>query len=248
MTPRGWAAAAPAVALVVVDDMDASTEESGRSISGPDGHHLQRVRRIAVDEQIVVADGAGRWYLAGVTRSADGLVTVERMGPTHVEPELHPRLTIAFAPAKSDHGNEVVHQLVEVGVDRIVPLIAERSVVRWDGERGARALERLQRIARAAAEQCHRARVPVVEAPAAVGSVAARDGVVVADRDGGSIESIRAAEGGEWCGVIGPEGGFTDAEIALFGAVPRVCVGPHVLRSDTAPIALAAALATRRTP
>lgn len=248
MTPIGWAASAAAVALVVVDDMDVSTDEPGRPISGPDGHHLQRVRRIGVDERVVVADGAGRWYLAGVTRSADGLVTVERVGPTHLEPQLHPHLTIAFAPAKSDHGNEVVHQLVEIGVDRIVPLIAERSVVRWDGDRGARALERLRRIARAAAVQCHRARLPVVDAPSAVGSLATRDGLILADRDGDSIDSISASESQDWCGVIGPEGGFTDTEIAVFGAVPRVSLGPYVLRSVSAPIAFASALGTRRTP
>ena len=248
MTPLGWAAAAPAVALVVVDDLDTSTDEAERSISGPDGHHLQRVRRIGIDEQVVVADGAGHWYLARVTNSDAGVVTVERAGPTRLEPELRPRLTIAFAPAKSDHGNDVVHQLVEIGVDRIIPLVAERSVVRWDGDRGVRALERLRRVARTAAMQSHRARLPVVDAPTPVASIATSEGLILADRDGESIDSVGVPQTREWCGVIGPEGGFTDAEIAVFGAVPRVAIGPHVLRSVTAPIALASALGTRRGP
>jgi len=247
MTPIGWAAAAPAAALVVVDDLATSDHERARVISGPEGHHLQRVRRIATGEQIVIADGTGRWYLARVVGSSDGRLTVERAGVTHIEAEPTPHLTIAFAPAKSDHGRDVLHQLVELGVDRIVPLATERSVVRWDGEGGARALERLRRVAQSAAVQCHRARIPVIESPSPVASVARRTGLVVAHRDGGSIDSIVVPEFDEWCVIVGPEGGFTAAEMDLFGAAPLVAIGPHVLRSVTAPVAIAAALTAQRT-
>ena len=74
-------------------------------------------------------------------------------------------MTVAFAPARQDHGTEVVHQLVELGVDEIVPLLTRRGVVRWEGERAHKPLDRLRRVAREAAVQSHRARLPVVAMP-----------------------------------------------------------------------------------
>ncbi len=246
MTEVGWAAAAPATALVIVDDYDRSDHDGARVISGPDGHHLQRVRRIGVGERIVVADGSGRWYLSEVESCGEATLTVVPAGPHREEPTATPRIAVAFAPAKSDHGTEVVHQLVEIGVDRIIPLVTERSVVRWDGPRGARAHERLDRVLRAAAVQCHRARLPVLEAPATVAALAARGGLLVADRDGGPIDPVNWPPVDEWCVAIGPEGGFTAGELESFGSAPRIATGPHVLRSVTAPIAVASALGTVR--
>ncbi len=241
----GWAAAVPAAALVFVADYD-DAADGPRVISGPDGHHLQRVRRIGVGERIVVADGAGRWYLSEVASSADATLTVVPVGAASEEPQPAPRIAIAFAPAKSDHGTEVVHQLVEVGVDRIVPLITERSVVRWDGARGERAQERLQRVVRTAGMQCHRARLPVLEPPSTLGALVASEGVLVADRDGGAIDPVNWPPADEWCVVIGPEGGFAPEELEPLGSAPRIALGPHVLRSVTAPIAVASALAVHR--
>lgn len=245
MTEIGWAAAAPATALVFVADYDPPGEDA-RVISGPDGHHLQRVRRIGVGERIVVADGSGRWHLSEVTSCGNATLTVVPVGPPSEEPQPTPRIAVAFAPAKSDHGTEVVHQLVEIGVDRIVPLITERSVVRWDGARGERATERLQRVVRTAAVQCHRARLAVLDPPCTVGELAASDGLLVADRGGGAIDPVNWPPADEWCVAIGPEGGFTVGELERFGAGRRIAVGPHVLRSVTAPVAIASALAVHR--
>ena len=245
MTENGWAAAAPATALVLVEDYD-RPPGADRVISGADGHHLQRVRRLGVGERIVVADGAGRWHLTEVESCGDATLTVVPVGPPSEEPQPTPRITIAFAPAKSDHGTEVVHQLVELGVDRIVPLITERSVVRWDGVRGERALEKLRRVVRAAAVQCHRARLPALESPATVAAVASRHGLMLAAPDGGPIDPVHRADAEEWCVAIGPEGGCTTGEVAAFGPVPRIAVGPHILRSVTAPIAVASALVVQR--
>ncbi|MEP6624484.1 MAG: RsmE family RNA methyltransferase [Acidimicrobiia bacterium] len=246
MNEIGWAAAAPATALVIVDDYDRPDPEGMRVISGPDGHHLQRVRRIESGEQVVVADGSGRWQLTRVESCGDGTVTVSPAGGQCEEPKPTPGITVAFSPSKSDHGTDVVHQLVEIGVDRIVPLVTQRSVVRWEGKRGKQAYERLDRVIRAAAVQCHRARMPVLEPPATVADLAGRRGLLVAARSGGRIEPADWPPGDQWCVAIGPEGGFTGSELDTFGSVPRIAVGPHVLRSVTAPIAVAAVLAARR--
>lgn len=251
MTAPGWAASAGARALLVVDDLDPA--EPGRTVDGPDGHHLARVRRLTVDERVVVADGDGTWYEARVATAGKDSLALERVGPTTREPEPVPPLTVAFAAAKRDHGAEVTHQLVELGVDRIVPLVARHGVVRWDGAKVAAAVDRLRRVAREAAQQAHRARVPAIDAPATVADLAGRPGIVVADHaaaaaGSGSCDPVAqmAAGEGECVLVVGPEGGFAPEERTALGAAPRLTVGPHVLRSVTAPVAAAAVLLAHR--
>lgn len=249
-TPR-WAEAAGARALLVVDDFDPT--EVRRHVAGPDGHHLARVRRLVTDERVVVADGAGAWYEARIVATGRESLDLERSGPTASEPEPRPALTVAFAAAKRDHGAEVTHQLVELGVDRIVPLVARHGVVRWEGDRADAAIARLRRVAREAAQQAHRARVPDVDAPATVADLAGRPGLVVADHAAALAGSepfdpgaaMRADAPGCLL-VVGPEGGFAPEERHAFGRAPRLTVGPHVLRAVTAPVAAAAVLVARR--
>ena len=244
MSDEGWAAAAGARALVFVATFPAGASDCW--IDGPDGHHLQRVRRLEIDEAVVLADGAGRWVPARVVELGDGSVRVAATGEVVAEPVRAPELTVAFAPAKRDHGTEVTHQLVELGVDRIVPLRTERGVVRWDGDRGVKQLERLRRVAREAAMQCHRARIPEVAPPVTPAQLAGRAGVVLAAPGGRSVSRASLPDGDAWIVLVGPEGGFAPAELAALGDCPRLAIGPHVLRSVTAPAAVAAALAAIR--
>ena len=75
---------------------------------------------------------------------------------------------MAFAPVKGERPEWVVQKLTELGIDRIVPLRTERSVVRWTGERGQATVERLRRVAREAAAQCRRVWLPEVGDTAAL--------------------------------------------------------------------------------
>jgi len=241
----GWAAAAGARALAFADALP--TGDAVSWIDGPDGHHLQRVRRLAVGETVVLADGAGRWLLTRITEAREGAVGVAAIGDLHEEPVRTPTLTVGFGPAKRDHGTEVTHQLVELGVDRIVPLRTERGVVRWDAERGGRQLERLRRVAREAAMQCHRACLPEVAEPCTPAELAARGGgLVVADPLGAPVARGSLPDADAWVVLVGPEGGFADAERAALDGATRIAVGPHVLRAVTAPAAIAAAIAACR--
>lgn len=244
MTGTAWAASADARALVVVDTRG---DDADVWIDGADGHHLQRVRRLAVDEPIVVADGLGGWYEARVCETRAGAIRVERTGPDRTEPERRPTIAVAFAPARSDHGVEVTHQLVELGVDRIIPLVARRGVVRWEGERAVKPVGRLRRVAREAAMQSHRARVPEVTEPCTVAEVVAgRHGLVVADRTTARLAEVELADVAEWTVLVGPEGGFAPEEREVLAHVACGAVGDHVLRAVTAPVAAAAVLVSRR--
>src|SRR5690606_16158319 len=123
-----------------------------------------------------------------------------------------PAITIAFAPVKGDRPEWVVQKLTELGVDTIVVLRTERSVVRWDGERADRQIERFRRIAVEAAMQCRRCHLPQVQGVVAVAEMALQSGVVRADMGGPAIGPHTSIV------LIGPEGGWSDAERDLVPA------------------------------
>ncbi len=222
------------------------------TIGGDDGHHLQRARRVRAGEHVTVADGYGRWRAYEVTGSAAGVVELDATTLVTHEPLLTPRLTVAVSLTKGQKPELAVQKLTELGVDRIVLVEAARSVVHWDDAKTSSAFTRLERVAREAAMQSRRARVPVVDGPVAPVELARFAGLVVAAPDGVSAADLAlppagpGGEGGEWVVAVGPEGGFDDDELRGFGAAPRLAVGPFVLRAETAAIAAAAALAGRR--
>ena len=168
-----------------------------------------------------------------------------------LEPILTPGLAVAFALSKGPKPETVVSGLTELGVDRIVPFRSARSVVRWEGDRIPTAMARLRRVAREAAMQCRRARLPVVEEPVDLAALAGHPAVVLGDAEGVSAAELEEPDGGEWLAVVGPEGGLDAAErdelSAGAGAI-RLAVGTNVLRTETAALAVAAVLTACRTP
>jgi 16S rRNA (uracil1498-N3)-methyltransferase len=238
-----FAAQCRATAHVFADRLDDRI-----TIDGDDGHHLQRARRLREEETVTVADGHGRWRAYTVV--AVGRGTVDLVASTLVarEPWLTPRLTVACALTKGEKPELVVQKLTELGADRVLLVQAARSVVQWDDDKVASACVRLARVAREAAMQSRRARIPVVEGLVRPSELAALPGLVLAAPDGVAASQLPAPPGGgEWVVAVGPEGGFDDAELARFAAAPRLAVGPYVLRAETAAIAAGAALAGART-
>jgi 16S rRNA (uracil1498-N3)-methyltransferase len=204
-------------------------------------HHLQRVRRLRDGEVITVGDGSGRW------RAVRLGPVLEPCGSIVTDPAPHPRLTVAFAPAKGDRPEWVVQKLTELGVDRIVPLRAERGVVRWDDERAPRQVERLQRVAREAAAQSRRTWLPEVTTPVDLAQALRWGAVSIADAGAPGLgESPSLARPAV---LVGPEGGWSEQERRLAAelGVPVVELGPHVLRAETAAVAAGVLLVAART-
>jgi 16S rRNA (uracil1498-N3)-methyltransferase len=201
---------------------------------------------VRAGETVTVADGHGRWRAYAVARSAAGEVVLDALTLLGHEPVLAPRLTVACALTKGQKPELVVQKLTELGVDRIMLVQAARSVVHWDDDKVASAFARLERVAREAATQSRRARVPMVDGPVAPAEVARFPGLVLAAPDGVPSGELSLPPGGEWVVAVGPEGGFDGDELRGFGAAPRLAVGPFVLRAETAAIAVAAAVAGRR--
>ncbi|MFM8303803.1 MAG: RsmE family RNA methyltransferase, partial [Actinomycetota bacterium] len=212
-------------------------------------HHLQRVRRLRVGEPITVADGLGRWRPYTVADAGRGRLVLRATGPVAREPVLTPGLAVAFALGKGAKPELVVADLTELGVDRIVPFRSVRSVVRWDDDRARSATVRLRRVAREAAMQCRRSRLPVVDEPVALDALATTGTVVIGSPTGVAPAAVPIPAGGEWLALVGAEGGLSAEEIADLTGRPgtvEMAVGPHVLRTETAAVALAAVLAARR--
>jgi 16S rRNA (uracil1498-N3)-methyltransferase len=213
---------------VFVDDVDAP------SLGDTDRHHLERVLRVRLGDPVVVSDGGGRWR--------DGVLAeggaVEPTSATESAPRATPPITIAFALTKGERPELAVQKLTELGVDRIVPFAARRSVVRWDRERAAAQVGRLRRVAREAAMQSRRAWLPEVDELRTFEEVTRLPGAALADRAGAPPSLARPTV------LVGPEGGWTDDERGA--GPPAIGLGPNVLRAETAAIAAAAVLGALR--
>ena len=241
--PVAFPAQYPATAHVFADRLDDRI-----AIDGDDGHHLQRARRVRAGEAVTVADGYGRWRAYEVEAATKGHVDLVAATLLAHEPSLTPRLTVACALTKGQKPELAVQKLTELGTDRVLLVRASRSVVQWDDDaKLAGAMARLDRVAREAAMQSRRARIPVVEGPVEPAELAMLPGLVLAAVGGAPAHALPVPVGGEWVVAVGPEGGFDDRELWGFGDVPRLAMGPFVLRAETAAIAAAAAVAGHRT-
>ncbi len=196
-------------------------------------HHLARVLRIRPNESLTLTDGWGQWIEAVVASnfSTSGVVTTTGRLRQTAEP---PDVGVAFALTKSDKPETVVQKLTELGIRRIVPIRASRSIVKWDANRADHHIARLEAVARSALAQCGGAWLPVIEPVTDVAVLALRGGVVRADRGG------RAVSSADRLIAVGPEGGWNAEERELL--VDVVGLPGAVLRAETAAIVAAALL------
>jgi 16S rRNA (uracil1498-N3)-methyltransferase len=145
---------------------------------------------------------------------------------------------VGFAPVKGDRPEWAVQKLAELGVDRIMILQADRSVVRWEGRRADQHLDRLRAIIRHAVMQSRQCWLPELTGVHPVSSLATGSGVAVACR-GGAAPSLTHTTI-----LVGPEGGWTPMEEASAGA--KVELGGPVLRTESAAVAAGVLLTALR--
>ncbi|HEU5301733.1 MAG TPA: RsmE family RNA methyltransferase [Acidimicrobiia bacterium] len=215
-------------------------------VDGQDGHHLARVRRLRPGARATATDGAGKWREYEVTTVAGSGLELHATGPVHTTARDQPQITVAFALTKGSKPEVAVRQLTELGVDRIVPVVAARSIARPVGARAESFTRRMRRVAREATMQSRRARLPFVGGPVPLLDLAGRAGLVVAEL--GAPTADRLADPGPegWTLLVGPEGGFDPEERDALGPVGRLGLGAHVLRAETAAVAGAAVLVALR--
>ena len=235
----------------LVESLDGVETGSLVEVSGDEAHHAVAVRRLREGEQVVLTDGRGASATGTVAATGKRLLTVTVASVSH-EPRPEPAITVVQALPKGDRGELAVEVLTEVGVDRIVPWGASRSVAVWKGERATRSHAKWQATAREAAKQSRRAWLPTVTPLASTADLAAvvaeADLAVVLHEDGSvPLSAIDVPPAGRLVVVVGPEGGVTPEELELLADAGAhvVRLGAEVLRTSTAGVVAVAALLTR---
>lgn len=201
-------------------------------ISSQHRHHLERVLRLRPGAPVALGDGRGSWRTAVLGSTVE--CTSEVFNVDRPSPSL--RLTVALP--KGDRADWMLQKATEIGIDEIIVLESDHSVVRWPAPRRANQLERMRRITRSAGAQSRRAWLPAVTGPVTFGEATAAAGTVLAQPGGGPFAPA-------WRNVlIGPEGGWSDGE--LCGGLPTVGLGPQVLRVETAALVASTLLVAMR--
>lgn len=235
----------------LVDALDGTAVGALVEVTGDEAHHAVAVRRLRVGESVVLTDGAGT-AVTGAVESTGKRVFGVRVSGVRREPRPTPELVVVQALPKGDRGELAVEMLTEVGVARIVPWGAARSVATWKGERAVKSLARWRSTAREAGKQSRRAWAVTVDELAStsdvVSLVAGADLVVVLHEAAcASLADLPVPASGLVVVVVGPEGGLTDDEIAALTSAGGIAcrLGPEVLRTSTAGLAAVSALLSR---
>ncbi|MCC6536110.1 MAG: 16S rRNA (uracil(1498)-N(3))-methyltransferase [Bryobacterales bacterium] len=212
-------------------------------VTGDEAHHLTRVLRVEPGQRYEISDGAGGVYLATVAeaRKSRVLFTVEERVPLKPLPV---RITLAFALIKFDRLEWILEKGTEAGVETFLPVIAERSEKGLE-QAAPKRRERWERIVIEAAQQSRRDRLPELLDPVRLRDLRCEDPIhMLLDEDPAAPPILRAlpAErepGAEVALLLGPEGGWTDAERAglVNAGWHAASLGPLVLRAETAAVA-----------
>jgi 16S rRNA (uracil1498-N3)-methyltransferase len=221
---------------------------SSVTVEGAEAHHAVAVRRLAVGEPVLLTDGAGHVAECEVTATGKARLDVVVRSVSSV-PAPVPEVVVVQALPKGDRGELAVEVLTEIGVARIVPWAAARSVAVWRGDRAAKSLAKWQSTAREAAKQARRAWFPEVTPLASTDEVAALIAgaplSLVLHED--ATEPLPVELPDRVLLVVGPEGGLAPEELAAFtdAGARTVRLGAEVLRTSTAGVAAVSALLSR---
>jgi 16S rRNA (uracil1498-N3)-methyltransferase len=218
-------------------------------LSSEQQHYLWRVLRLGAGDRFLVMDGQGHTWLAQLNADRT-LATV--LEPVTRESELSVAVALVMALPKGSGFDDIVRQATELGVSRLVPVVSDRTLL----QPSANKLDRWRRIAQEAAEQSERQRVPTIEAPVAFADYLKQAGddrstkfLCVTRRDSPHLLHCleRMPPHSPILLAIGPEGGWTDAEVegAIGAGYQPVTLGSRILRAVTAPIVALAIVSAR---
>ena len=220
-------------------------------------HHAVRVLRLEPGARLELFNGDGLRHDARLLDTDPKGASVQVLGSRNAGTESRLSITLAQALPSGDKMDWVVEKAVELGVTAIWPLFSARSLLRLDAARAAKRLAHWQRIVVAASMQSGRDRLAQVLEPRELTSWLADTGdarqddadtvrLVLSPHEGGRLDSLDARHRNVWL-LVGPEGGFNEAELAAAKAHgwAALQLGPRVLRTETAGLAAIAALQTR---
>ncbi|NJD04192.1 MAG: 16S rRNA (uracil(1498)-N(3))-methyltransferase [Ruminiclostridium sp.] len=213
-------------------------------IAGDDVNHIKNVLRVVSGDDLVVSDGSGNEYSVRIESFEKDCITavITNIAPNITEPPVD--VTLFQGIPKSDKMEIIILKCVELGVKKIIPVLTERTVVKFkDAKDMENKTARWRRISLEAAKQCNRGIVPLVEMPVKLEKALAISGEYALkiipyenEANTGIREYIAGYKSGSICIFIGPEGGFDKSEIekARQSGVRPVTLGPRILRTETA--------------
>ena len=233
----------------------ASQVDSEIDLPDDEAQHLSRVLRLGPGDPLAVFNGSGDEFGAVVAAISKTRVTVRLVSRATPQAELPMALTLAQAVLKADKMDDVVRDAVMLGVAAIQPLVTARTEVTLAALTRSARRERWQRVAVSSAKQCGRAVVPAIAPPIAFAGPSSLAHLpaplfiliepgALADR--GSVASLGSTAPAAATLVVGPEGGWTAAEVAqCAGHVHPLGLGSLTLRADAAAVVAATALLTQ---
>ncbi|MGM0844187.1 MAG: 16S rRNA (uracil(1498)-N(3))-methyltransferase [Bacillota bacterium] len=230
-------------------------EESPVIIDGENFHHIVRVMRMAKDSLFFVVFPNSETAKVQIETITSDYLEARVVQWESDEKEMPVEITIASGLPKGDKLELIIQKGTELGAMEFVPFTADRSIVKWDEKKAKKKVERWEKIAKEAAEQSHRQRVPKVQSPVSLKellSLAAEYEykIVAFEEDAKTGEQSNLAgvlkdakPGDRILAVFGPEGGLTEKEVdALKQNGFLSCgLGPRIMRAETAPFYLLSA-------
>ncbi|ADG05975.1 16S rRNA (uracil(1498)-N(3))-methyltransferase [Kyrpidia tusciae] len=221
-------------------------------LRGEDAHHIARVMRMVPGDRVEVGDGSGTVWTAVIESVGAGEVHLSLEDSLEEDGEARLELVLLQGLPKHDKMDLIVQKATELGVARVIPVAAARSVVRYQEDQEIRRLQRWRRIAKEAAEQAKRSRIPEIVQPVSAAEAwrwaAQADVALIFDESRRGRPLATALAGHPGVGriffAVGPEGGWDPGEVddATSLGVEPVHLGPRILRTETAGIAAAAAI------
>lgn len=230
--------------------VDQIANENRFNIVGDDYHHIVRVMRMKEGDQIICVSLLNKSAVCAIAEITDEQIIAEVVQWISGTSELPIEVTIASGLPKGDKLEWIIQKGTELGAFQFIPFISARSVVKWDEKKAVKKIERWQKIAKEAAEQSHRLKLPKVENPVNLKSLIKMgedfDYKLIAFEEEAkhgeaSIFAKTLSEmkrGQTLLFVFGPEGGLTELEVSSLSEHGfRACgLGPRILRTETAPL------------
>mgnify|MGYP000994855072 CR=1 FL=1 len=230
-----------------------SIEEGIVRIVGTDLNHMKNVLRMKTGEAVLISDGTGKDYNCQIESYAEGEGILEILSENEDSKELPSRIWLFQGLPKADKMELIIQKAVELGAYEIIPVETKRCVVKLDGKKAAKKVERWQQIAESAAKQSKRMLIPNVhqvlsfkEALKYAESMDIR--LIPYELAKGMQETkeiLAAIEQGQSIGIfIGPEGGFEEKEVeaAISEGAKPITLGKRILRTETAGLAILSVL------